>query len=280
MSPATTARAKSRRRADVPAEVRRALDSGEKASENLVEWLVLDQQRLLARVLEQTDWPGEREALLKRAKPFARKGIVQRVSGIGRLLQESSASLPLRERMRVRKAVLAHRSDMVRSWGAFMLATEPGLALPELIARLTPLADDAHFGVREIAWLALRPHVAQDVDRAIRLLLPWTRHRSENLRRFASEVTRPRGVWCGHIAELKKDPGRASVLLERLRADDSRYVQNSVGNWLNDASKSRPDWVRELARQWLDESDCKQTKYIVKRALRSLKGTRARSAKA
>ncbi|KJR43596.1 DNA alkylation repair protein [Candidatus Magnetoovum chiemensis] len=48
-------------------------------------------------------------------------------------------------------------------------------------------------------------------------------------------------------------------------------MQNSVANWLNDASKDNPQWVIELCAQWKTQSDTKETNYIINRALRTLR---------
>jgi len=42
-----------------------------------------------------------------------------------------------------------------------------------------------------------------------------------------------------------------------------------VSNWLNDAAKSRADWVRALVQQWRREGSSAATARICRRALRT-----------
>ena len=194
------------------------------------------------------------------------RGITQRMSVTGDLLANHLGRDDL-------IALRLHRSDTVRGWACFALAARHADDLDALLEVLRPAADDDHFGVREWAWLAARPLIARDIDGAVEKLAPWTANPSERIRRFASEATRPRGVWCAHIRPLKDEPALGLPILEPLRADPARYVQDSVGNWLNDAAKSRPDWVRSLCKCWTDGSGGPETAHIVKRATRSLKPT-------
>ena len=143
---------------------------------------------------------------------------------------------------------------------------------PDLEARLRlirPLADDAHFGVREWVWMALRPGLAAELRRSVALLTPWTKELSERLRRFASESLCPRGVWCAHIAELKADPDRFASCWRAARRS-SVYVQDSVANWLNDASKDQPDCVRGVCARWQADAPAEATLRICRRALRTV----------
>ena len=117
----------------------------------------------------------------------------------------------------------------------------------------------------------MRPHLARELDASIAHLAQWTAEPSERLRRFASEALRPRGVWCAHIGALKREPERALPILSPLRSDPSAYVQDSVANWLNDATKDQPDWVRNLCAQWLERAPGDATRRICQRAQRSLK---------
>ena len=192
-----------------------------------------------------------------KAKPLQEKGVVKR-------MEEMASYISSWEKY------LYHTSDTVRGWAAYSLKHDPKMTFEEKVNAIKPLAADAHFGVREWAWLALRPPLILNLDLAFEVLLPWTTHEDPNLRRFASEITRPCGVWCAHIPTLKQNPELGRLLLENLKSDPSRYVQNSVGNWLNDAAKSNPDWVRNIAKRWSKESQSKETVYILKRGLRSL----------
>ncbi|MET3210269.1 UNVERIFIED_CONTAM: 3-methyladenine DNA glycosylase AlkC [Paenibacillus sp. PvR008] len=124
--------------------------------------------------------------------------------------------------------------------------------------------------MREIAWMAVRGPVAMQLPESLMLLNDWVRDQDANIRRFAIELTRPQGVWAKHIPELKEHPELALPLLGAVQSDPVKYVQDSVSNWLNDASKTKPEWVLQVCDAWLKTSDTKETKRIVTRATRSL----------
>jgi 3-methyladenine DNA glycosylase AlkC len=166
---------------------------------------------------------------------------------------------------------MTHSSDTVRGWAAYAIGERPGWTLEQRLARVRVLAADPHFAVREWAWLGLRPRIAAEIATALNTLADWTKSEDPNVRRFACEATRPRGVWCAHIGWLKTNPEPGLVILEPLRADPAKYVQDSVANWLNDAAKSHPGWVMEVTERWQNESPGPVTARIVRRARRSMK---------
>lgn len=232
-----------------------ALSRGECCAATYVEMTAVDFAQLLEVVAPKV-------AATSFAHLAPTLGICERMLRAGRIFYENSG---LGEFDRLRQ----HPSDTVRGWAAYLLAAVPNADLKQRLELAKPLADDAHFGVREWVWLALRPHIAQEIDRALELLHSWTREPSANLRRFAVESTRPRGFWSKHIGALKENPQKGLELLKPLKQDPSRYVQDSVGNWLNDAGKSQPSWVWSLCRKWLQESSIIATCYIARRATRS-----------
>lgn len=246
------------RMADIPAEVRQGLNEGRLEAVTLVEALAVDHARLLREVLPQAG-----EAMVRRVQAAQELKITGKMRAMGEILHEC-------EGLEVFETLARHRSDTVRGWAASLLGAAAGLTLRQRLLKMADLADDPNAGVREWAWMALRPHLIEDLERGMQALAAWVRHESACLRRFACEITRPRGVWCAHIELLKQEPGRALSLLEPLHDDPARYVQNSVANWLNDAAKSRPDFTRETCARWSGQSDSKATAYIVKRATRSL----------
>lgn len=259
-TPATGAARKGASRAsDIPPDLLDALSAGEVESATLTEALAVDQYRLLMRVFPQLDPRVQAEA-----RPISQLGILKRMTGMGALLWDALGEEGLR-------SCRLHPSDTVRGWACFMIGAQPGLSLEARLAAIRPLADDPHFGVREWAWMAVRPHLTASLDEAIGLLQSWARDDSAFVRRFATEAIRPRGVWCPHLTALKREPARALPLLEALRADPATYVQDSVANWLNDAAKDQPDWVREVCAGWMAGDPPPATRRICQRAMRSLR---------
>lgn len=252
---------------EIPKDILEQLNHGEIETANLVEFLGIDASVLLEAVLRQQNRMEYLEPVLAEIDKLKKRTFVTINETIGRELYRQTAAhgdigfLP---------AISVHKSDLVRSWAAALVGLDTGLSLEQQLNRIRPFAADRHFNVRECAWCAVRQSIIQNLDESIRLLTAWTASEDENIRRFASEATRPRGVWCQHITVLKEKPELGLPIIEPLMSDDSRYVQNSVGNWLNDASKTAPDFVREFCERQAIKSGTKETKYIIKRALRTL----------
>jgi len=241
----------------VTPERRAELNAGAPTS-HLTEMLVIDFAQLM-----QAAVPDAGKAAIAAMRDAAASGFTKRMALAGQLLYERFGIAGV-------ERLSAHRSDTVRGWACYLIANLPALTLEQRLHHIRPLADDAHFGAREWAWIALRPALAAELEHALRLLQPWTGEPSEYLRRYASEALRPRGVWCAHLPALKANPELGLPLLEPLRADDSVYVQDSVANWLNDASKDQPDWVRAVCARWLKGKPPPATARICKRALRTV----------
>ncbi|MBX3657004.1 MAG: DNA alkylation repair protein [Ramlibacter sp.] len=254
----------------IPQEVLQALGDGLVPTVNLNEFLALDLPRLARAVAGHIGLDAHAERLTDTLAMLVAFKPMKRHEHVARALYDLTAARA--DRDTVAHALACHPSDVARAW-ATQWVMFSGLDLPGQLASVRRFAADPHFGVREFAWMALRNDVAADPARALALLQPWVRETDENLRRFASELTRPRGVWCAPIEAFKAEPWRALPLIEPLRADPSRYVQNSVANWLNDASKSQPQWVDEVCARWLRESPAAPTRYIVRRACRTLSKT-------
>ena len=238
--------------ADVDEKELRSLNAGQIEAATLAENLAMDFDALMA-------------AVFPAIRPSDRK--IDPSSGITRRMQSAALAITHRLSREEWIAYANHPSDTVRGWIAYATAARPGVSLEERIAAMLPFADDRHFGVREWSWLALRPHVVNAPLDHVAALKRLASDPSANIRRFAVEATRPRGVWSAHIALLKQEPCHALPLLQVVRADPSRYVQDSVGNWLNDAWKTAPEWVEGVCAQW--GKDDEATAYIVGRALRN-----------
>mgnify|MGYP000523534258 CR=1 FL=1 len=248
-------------------EVLQALNAGAVPTANLNEFLAIDLHQLVPAVAQDMGLDPAHErlqdtlAMLGSFKPMKRHGLISHA------LYDMAAQS--HDPDAVAQRLVTHPSDVARGWASDWVRYSCWPLARQLQAQQR-FATDPHFGVREMAWVAVRDEVVANLDEALDLLQPWVQDGHEYIRRFASELTRPKGVWCAPIRALQAEPQRALHLLEPLCADPSRYVQNSVANWLNDASKTQGPWVEDVCTRWLGESPCAATQYIVRRARRTM----------
>ncbi|MEV4905705.1 DNA alkylation repair protein [Streptomyces albidoflavus] len=116
---------------------------------------------------------------------------------------------------------------------------------------------------------AIRTLLRHDLDRALGIIDGWTGSADVDVRRLASEGTRPYLPWSVRVPELMTHPGATVPILDALYRDESEYVRRSVANHLNDLSRDHPDLVVDTARRWLEDPDA-TTDRVVRHGLRTL----------
>lgn len=148
------------------------------------------------------------------------------------------------------------------------------MTLPEVIGRHGLAHLDESLDMLE--WLtpfstaefAIRPYMEKHLDMMLNKAMVWAKHPNEHVRRLASEATRPRLPWAKRLPALAANPELTRPILVALKADESRYVQKSVANHLNDIAKEKPEWVLDLLESWPKNSD--RTLWITRHAVRNL----------
>lgn len=108
----------------------------------------------------------------------------------------------------------------------------------EALARFSP-----YFSAED----ACRYFINDFPDETIAAVRAWTTAPDHRVRRLASEATRPRLPWSTGIS-LPIDAGLP--ILERLYADESRFVTQSVANHLKDIAEHRLDLVLATLDRW------------------------------
>ena len=208
-----------RKPADVPSEILDLLNAGQIATVNLSEWLAVDQESLLKYFLTESKVAASVFNEISEGIKQLKKQTVNTINeSIGKGLcsyLESSGNSELLDLMS------RHVSDIVRGWAVYVVSFQEILSLKERLDKARPFAADEHFGVRELAWLSMRPVMVKTLAESIKVMENWALSDDENVRRFASESLRPRGVWCAHISELKENPDLAINILEPLKSDSS-----------------------------------------------------------
>lgn len=125
-----------------------------------------------------------------------------------------------------------------------------------------------HYTPFSSSEFAVRSFIINHEERMMAQMSIWARHNNEHVRRLASEGCRPALPWGQALPHFKKDPSPVLTVLEQLKTDSSLYVRKSVANNLNDISKTHPDLVASIARDWYGKNQ--HTDWIVKHGCRTL----------
>lgn len=113
------------------------------------------------------------------------------------------------------------------------------------------------------AEFAVRPFFLKDEARMLKIFTKWTRDSNEHVRRLASEGSRPSLPWGQKLPRFLEDPRLTWPLLEALKNDESKYVQKSVANHMNDLSKVHGNWLTKKLKDWPNP-------WVVRHGLRTL----------
>ncbi|WP_337969939.1 DNA alkylation repair protein [Virgibacillus salexigens] len=122
---------------------------------------------------------------------------------------------------------------------------------------------------RHTSEYAIRPYLLHYEQEMLEKLRIWAIDENAHVRRLVSEGTRPRLPWAKRIDVLSGDPYMNLSLLEPLVTDHSKYVQKSVGNHLNDLSKTYKEETIEWIKK-MHKLHGKNINWTVKHGLRSL----------
>ena len=103
------------------------------------------------------------------------------------------------------------------------------------------------------AEFSVRPFLDADPMGALKTLSEAAHHPSPEVRRLASEGTRPRLLWGLRLIAFVNDPTPLFPVLSALYADPDAAVRRSVANSLNDITKDHPGKVLDLLGEWRDQ---------------------------
>lgn len=123
---------------------------------------------------------------------------------------------------------------------------------------------------RNTGEYTIRPFIEKYPHKAMKQMLYWSKNSNKHVRRLASEGGRPRLPWATKLQQFIDDPSPLLPILETLKDDESKYVQKSVANCLNDMLKDNPEIAKTVIESWsVDPTN--ERKWIINHSLRNLK---------
>jgi 3-methyladenine DNA glycosylase AlkC len=121
---------------------------------------------------------------------------------------------------------------------------------------------------RNTGEYCIRPYLERYPKETLKVMNKWSQDRNVHVRRLASEGLRPRLPWAKKLDQFIEDPSPILPILENLKDDDSRFVQKSVANNLNDILKDNYQIGMGIIKTWTKDA-APERKWIIKHALRN-----------
>lgn len=98
-------------------------------------------------------------------------------------------------------------------------------------------------------------------------MVKCSKDKDPHVRRWSSEGLRPRLPWSFKLTRYIAQPELNYQILKNLASDESKYVQKSVANHINDICKDNPQKALELVKSFPVN---KNSKWIINHGLRTL----------
>ncbi len=118
---------------------------------------------------------------------------------------------------------------------------------------------------------AMRPLIRAFPQRAMEVLLEWSKSENPYVRRCASECMRVRLPWAKKLTEAVERFDDYANILDNLRHDENPYVQRSVANNLNDLYKYDPEKAQAIVERWQGDDPSQSTRNIIRHGTRTMR---------
>lgn len=121
---------------------------------------------------------------------------------------------------------------------------------------------------RNTGEFTIRPFVDRYPKKCFNQMKKWAKSDNLHLRRLSSEGLRPRLPWAKKFQQFIDNPSPVLTILELLKDDTSKFVQNSVANTLNDILKDNEEIALSTIDNWKQDPSFERA-WIIRHAIRN-----------
>lgn len=121
---------------------------------------------------------------------------------------------------------------------------------------------------RNTGEFTIRPFITKYPTETIAQMKKWAVSENIHLRRLASEGMRTRLPWAKKLSDFIENPAPIIEILEILKDDPSKFVQNSVANSLNDIFKDNEEIAMSIVNRWKVKPTFERA-WIIRHAIRN-----------